>query len=122
VIEKQSSQIKQYEQEVQLLNDPATSEEKVDLIEKVIEKEDQEVTVYHLFFSTQKWAKGLKKLVHVRIDQFRIPSSSKFNTCILFLSEHPTATTIQKSVCKTRTIQLTDQFLDHILSQKCLNA
>ena len=44
MIEKQSSQIKEYEQEVQLLNDPATPEQKVDLIEKVIEKEDEEVT------------------------------------------------------------------------------
>ncbi len=43
VIEKQSSQIKQYEEEVQLLNDPATPEEKVDLIEKVVEAEDKEV-------------------------------------------------------------------------------
>ena len=43
VIEKQSSQIKQFEKEVELLNDPSTPEEKVDMIEKDVEAEDKEV-------------------------------------------------------------------------------
>ena len=53
MIEKQSSQIKQYEEEVQLLNDPATPEEKVDSIEKIIENEDHEVT-FDQFFRPKK--------------------------------------------------------------------
>ncbi len=44
MIEKQSSQIKQFEKEVELLNDPSTPEEKVDLIEKDVEAEDREVS------------------------------------------------------------------------------
>ena len=60
VIEKQSSQIKQYEEEVQLLNDPATPEEKVDLIEKVVEMEDKEVCILAIKAKSAKYTKVLK--------------------------------------------------------------
>jgi hypothetical protein len=43
VIEKQSSQMKQFEEDVRLLNDPSTPEHKIDAIEKSVETEDKEV-------------------------------------------------------------------------------
>ena len=44
IIEKQASQIKRYEEEVQLLKDPSTSEEKVAEIEAAADEEDRQVS------------------------------------------------------------------------------
>jgi hypothetical protein len=49
IIERQSTQIKRYEEEVQLLNDPTTPEDKVAEIEAAADEEDRQVREYETF-------------------------------------------------------------------------